>query len=305
MNKPPGQHQAPTVGQTRRATNAVSTLPIGPFSHRHTKGYDKEQLKLDHKEGPGSSPVLYKDLLILTCDGADVQYMVALDTANGETKWKTKRSVSFGFFPGDMRKAFSTPFVAPVDGKPQLITTAAQSAYGYDVESGKELWRFGYGGFSNASRPVVGQGMMFLNTGYMKAQLLAVKLGGSGNITESHLAWKQTSAAPNKPSPLLIDDLFTMVSDGGVASCLDTKTGEPVWTKRLGGSFSASPIFAAGRIYISDQDGKTIVFKPGREFQQLAVGKLDEGCMASPVVSGKGIFLRTKTCLYRIEEFGK
>ena len=142
---------------------------------------------------------------------------------------------------------------------------------------------------------------MYLNSGYMKPQLFGVKLGGSGNITEANLVWKQTSSAPNKPSPLLIDDLLFMISDGGVASCLDTKTGEPVWTKRLGGNFSASPIFAAGRIYTSDQDGKTFVFKPGREFQQLAVNKLDEGCMASPAVSGKAIFLRTKTCLYRIE----
>ncbi|MGI8981387.1 MAG: PQQ-binding-like beta-propeller repeat protein [Pirellulaceae bacterium] len=268
--------------------------------------WKRTDLQLDHKEGPGSSPVLFENSLILSCDGADVQYMIALDTANGETKWKTKRSVNFGFFPGDFRKAYSTPLVAQVDGKPQLITTAAQSAYGYDVESGKELWRFGYGGFSNASRPVVGQGMMFLNSGYMKPQLFGVKLGGGGgNITESNFVWKQTSSAPNKPSPLLIDDLFYMISDGGVASCLDTKTGEPVWTKRLSGNFSASPIYAAGRIYVSDQDGKTFVFKPGRQYQQLAVNQLDEGCMASPAVSGKAIFLRTKTCLYRIEESAK
>jgi len=147
--------------------------------------------------------------------------------------------------------------------------------------------------------------MMFLNTGYMKPQLMAVKLGGSGNIAESQVAWKQSAAVPNMPSPLLVDDLFYMVSDGGVASCLDAKTGEPVWTKRLGGSFSASPIHGAGRIYVSDQDGKTIAFKPGREYEQLAANKLDDGCMASPAVSGKAIYLRTKTCLYRIEESGK
>jgi outer membrane protein assembly factor BamB len=263
--------------------------------------WKRSDLTLDHKEGPGSSPVLYKDLLILTCDGTDVQYMTALESASGETKWTTKRSVSFGFFPGDMRKAFSTPLIAQIDGKPQLITSGAQSAYGYEPESGKELWRLGYGGFSNASRPVVGQGMMFLNTGYMRAQLLAVKLGGNGVIPDSEVAWKQTSAVPNKPSPILVDDLLYMVSDGGVATCLDTKTGEAVWTKRLGGNFSASPIAAAGRIYISDQDGKTFVFKPGREYEQLAANKLDDGCMASPAVSGKAIYLRTKTCLYRIE----
>ena len=177
--------------------------------------------------------------------------------------------------------------IAQVDGKPQIITTGANAAYGYDPESGRELWRLGYDGFSHASRPVVGKGMMFLNTGYMKPQVLGARLGGHGI---------------NKPSPLFIDDLFYMISDGGVASCLDAKTGEPVWTKRLGGAFSASPVYAAGRIYISDQDGKTFVFKTGREYQQLAINKLDEGCMASPAVSGKAIFLRTKTCLYRLEQ---
>ena len=262
----------------------------------------RTDLKLDHKEGPGSSPVLFGNLLILTCDGTDVQYLIALDKATGETKWQTRRSVSFGFWPGDFRKAYSTPFIAQVEGQPQLISTGAQSAYGYDPESGKELWRFAYSGFSNASRPVVGQGMMFLNTGYMKPQLVAVKLGGSGNITDSHLAWKQASAVPNKPSVLLVDDLLTMVSDGGVATCLDAKSGETVWTKRLGGSFSASPLFAAGRIYFCDQDGKTTILKPGREFAQLAVNTLDEGCMASPAVSGQALYLRTKSCLYRIQE---
>lgn len=263
--------------------------------------WKRADLTVSHSVGPGSSPVLSGKLLILTFDGTDSQYTTALHTASGKTKWLAPRSVDLGSVLPESRKAFSTPVIAQVDGKPQVITTAANAAYGYDAESGRELWRLGYDGFSHASRPVVGKGMMFLNTGYMKPQVLGARLGGRGNITDTHVAWQQASGAPNKPSPLVIDNLFYMVADGGVASCLDTKTGEPVWTKRLGGSFSASPVYAAGRIYISDQDGKTFVFKPGREYQQLAVNKLDEGCMASPAVSGRAIFLRTKTCLYRIE----
>jgi outer membrane protein assembly factor BamB len=267
--------------------------------------WKRADLNVSHSVGPGSSPVLSGKLLILTFDGTDSQYITALDTADGETRWRTSRSVDLSSVQPESRKSFSTPVIAQVDGKQQIITTGAQSAYGYDAESGKELWRLGYEGFSHASRPVVGNGMMFLNTGYMKAQVLGVKLGGRGNVTDTHVAWQQASGAPNKPSPLLIGDLFYMISDGGVASCLDSKTGEIVWTKRFGGSFSSSPIHAAGRIYSSDQDGKTFVFQPGREFQQLAVNKLDEGCMASPAVSGKAIYLRTKTCLYRIEEGAK
>ena len=262
----------------------------------------RADLSVSHSVGPGSSPVLSGKLLILTFDGTDSQYTVALNTDHGETKWRTPRSIDLTSVQPESRKAFSTPIIAQVDGKPQIITTGANAAYGYDPESGRELWRLGYDGFSHASRPVVGKGMMFLNTGYMKPQVLGARLGGSGIITDTHVVWQQASGAPNKPSPLLIDDCLYLIADGGVANCLDIKTGQPIWTKRLGGSFSASPIYAAGKIYISDQDGKTFVFKAGREYQQLAVNKLDEGCMASPAVSGKAIFLRTKTCLYRLEE---
>ncbi len=267
--------------------------------------WKRADLNVSHSVGPGSSPVLSEKLLILTFDGTDSQYITALDTASGETKWLTPRSVDLGSVQPESRKAFSTPVIAQVDGQPQIITTAANSAYGYDSKSGRELWRLGYDGFSHASRPVVGKGMMFLNTGYMKPQVLGARLGGHGNITNTHVVWQQASGAPNKPSPLIIDDLFYMIADGGVASCLDVKTGEIVWTKRLGGSFSASSVYAAGRIYSSDQDGKTCVFKTGREYRQLAINKLDEGCMASPAVSGKAIYLRTKTCLYRLEESAK
>lgn len=278
----------------KHGTAAINT-ETGSIVWRRT------DLNVSHSVGPGSSPVLSGKLLILTFDGTDSQYITALNTDDGETKWKTPRSVNLVSVQPESRKAFSTPVVAQVNGKPQIITTGANAAYGYDAESGRELWRLGYDGFSHASRPVVGKGMMFLNTGYMKPRLLGARLGGSGIITDTHVVWQQASGIPSKPSPLLIDDLFYMISDGGVASCLDIKTGEAVWTKRLGGSFSASPVYAAGRIYISDQDGKTFIFQPGREYQQLAINKLDDGCMASPAVSGKAVFLRTKTSLYRIE----
>lgn len=264
--------------------------------------WKRTDLTLDHKEGPGSSPVLWNDLVILTCDGTDVQYVIALDKATGKTRWKTARSVDFGDIIPDFRKAYSTPLVVDVGGQATLISTAAHSAYGYDPSTGSELWRLPYTGFSNVCRPVVGQGLMFLNTGYMKPQLLAVKLGVRGLVHESQVVWKQTSSVPNKPSVLLVGDLLYLVTDQGVVTCLEAAGGKPRWTRRLGGNFSASPIFAAGRIYFCDSDGKTTVLAAGRQYEELAVNQLDAGCMASPAVAGSSLFLRTKTSLYRIEE---
>jgi outer membrane protein assembly factor BamB len=264
--------------------------------------WQRDDLKLDHKEGPGSSPVLDGNRLILTCDGMDVQYVIALDTKTGETVWQTPRSVDLTPFDIDLRKAYATPLLATVEGQPQLISVGAQAAYGYDPATGRELWRFRFTGFSNVVRPVVDEQFMYLNTGYMKPQTIAVRLGGSGDITDTHLVWKNTQGNPNKPSPLLIDGLLYLISDkGGVASCLDAKTGEVVWTKRIGGNFSASPIYADGRIYFCDQDGKTIVVKPGREYDEIAVNELGDGFMASPIAVGQALYLRGKSHLYRVE----
>jgi outer membrane protein assembly factor BamB len=261
---------------------------------------------LEHKEGPGSSPVLDGPRLILTCDGMDVQYMIALDTKTGENVWKTNRSADLSGFDPDQRKGYSTPLVTEYQGQPLLISTAAQAAYAYDPHDGRELWRFQYKGFSNVVRPLVFGDLVILNTGFAKANVFGVRLGGRGDITESHFVWKQTQACPNKPCPVLIDGLLYSVSDkGGVASCLDAKTGEKLWTERLGGNYSASLLYASGRIYAFDQDGKTIVFRPGQKYEELATNQLDEGFMASPAVAGDALYLRTKTHLYRIEAGAK
>ena len=261
--------------------------------------WSRRDLKLDHKEGPGSSPVLWEDLVIFHCDGQDVQYVIALDKKSGDTAWKANRSVDLSAQRPDFRKAYATPLVAKVEGKPQLISPGAHAAVAYDPQTGRELWTVEYNGFSNIARPLVGHGLVFLNTGYMKPQMLAVRIGGAGNITDSHVAWKHESGVSNKPSPLLVDDLLYFVSDkGGVVTCLEAKAGTLVWNKRLGGNFSASPIYASGRIYFCDQDGKTFVFKPGREYRELAVNELEDGLMASPAGARDSLYLRTKTHLY-------
>lgn len=264
--------------------------------------WTRRDLKLDHKEGPGSSPILVRDLLIVHCDGQDVQYIVALDKRSGKTAWKTDRSFDLSGFQPDFRKAYSTPLVIEVAGEPQLISTAAQCAFAYDPSSGRELWRLPYKGFSNVSRPVASHGLLFINTGFPKSELWAVRPGTNGQLNDDQIVWKFNRNVPNKPSVVLADGLVLMVSDSGIVTCLEAESGKEVWTHRLGGNHSASPVHAAGRVYLFDHDGKATVLEPGREYRELAVNQLDGGLMASPAISGQALFLRTKSHLYRIEK---
>lgn len=270
----------------------------------------RDDLPCRHYRGPGSSPVLFKDLLILTMDGVDVQYLVALDKRTGKTVWKTDRTAEWNdlgldgkpMAEGDLRKAYSTPLIVPVNGTNQMITVGAKAAYGYDPDDGREIWKFPHRDFSAAARPLFASGIAYLCAGGGKDGLLAIRADGQGNVGDTHLVWRNTRGTPRMPSPLLVDGLIFMVSDGGIGSCLDAATGNQLWQERLGGQYAASPIYADGRIYFFNQTGTSVVIKPSRELEVLATNKLDDGFMASPAVTGKALILRTKTHLYRIEE---
>jgi outer membrane protein assembly factor BamB len=276
--------------------------------------WERKDFICNHFRGAGSSPFLYKNLLILHFDGSDRQYVVALDKHSGKTVWKTDRSVDFQDLDpatgkpsteGDFRKAFSTPVLADVQGKSVLVSLGSMALYGYEPETGKELWRVeAVGSHSGSSRPVVGHGLVFSPTGYV-AGVWAVRPDGRGAVTESHVAWRYGRAVARRPSMLLVGDWLFMVDSDGVAACVEAKTGKELWKARLGGNYSASPIYAAGRIYLFDESGKATVIEAAPEYKPLAVNRLDDGFMASPAVSGKALYLRTKTALYRIEEAGK
>lgn len=275
--------------------------------------WTRRDLKCRHYRGPSSSPILFGDLLILTFDGADLQYLVGLNKKTGKTVWKTDRTANWNdldqngkvIAEGDLRKAHSTPLITTINGQPEMVSAGAKAAYGYDPRTGKEKWKVDYRGFSASFRPVIGFGMAFIPTGYSGSEIWAVKLGGSGNVTQSQVAWKYGRNVPSKPSPLLVGDLLYLVNDGGIVTCLDAKTGEEVWKERVGGHFSASPVAADGRIYCFSEEGKTTVLKPGRKFEVIAESALKDGFMSSPAVAGKAFFLRTKTHLYRIEAGGR
>ncbi|HEX4143785.1 MAG TPA: PQQ-binding-like beta-propeller repeat protein [Pirellulales bacterium] len=265
--------------------------------------WTRDDLPCDHFRGPGSSPILWNNLLILTFDGADFQYLVGLDKKTGETVWRTDRHIHYDSDDGDYHKGFSTPTVIKLAGREQLISPSAGATIAYDPATGHELWRVQSGGMNAAARPLFGHGMAFATTAYQGYQLFAVRPDGSGDISDSHVAWKFAKSVPSRSSPVLIGDHLFMVADKGVASCIDAKTGEALWQKRLPGEYTASPIYASGRIYFFNEDGRSPVIAPEpKELHELALNKLDDGCMASPAVSGNALFLRTKTHLYRIEQ---
>jgi hypothetical protein len=262
----------------------------------------RRDIHCDHFRGPGSSPILWNDLLIFHMDGIDVQYVIALDKQTGRTVWKTDRSIDFTGIIPDLRKAYSTPIVIEAAGRRQLISTGAQGSYAYDPTTGEELWRVQHKGFSNVSRPMFAHGLVYVNSAFSRASLIAVRPDGRADVTDSHVAWRFDKGMPVKPSPVMVGDLIFAVDDKGIATCLDANTGGPVWQHRIGGQYSASPIYADGRIYFFSHDDEATVIEPAREYTQLAANQLDAGCMASPAVVGKALILRTKTHLYRIEK---
>lgn len=273
--------------------------------------WERRDFECNHYRGAGSSPVIFENLLLMHFDGSDHQFVVALDKQTGKTVWRTNRSIDFQDLgpdgkpeaEGDFRKGFATPQIVMVNGAPVFVSIGSKATYGYDPRTGKELWRVEERtNHSGSTRPVAGHGLVFYPTGWATGHLLAVRPDGRGDVTATHVVWRVTQGVPKKPSLLLLGDLIFMINDVGIVSCLDAKTGTPVWKGRLDGSYSASPLAGAGRIYFFSEEGKATVIEAGRQFKVLAENHLDDGFMASPAVDGRALILRTRTHLYRIEE---
>jgi outer membrane protein assembly factor BamB len=262
--------------------------------------WTRTDIHCDHGVGPGSSPILYKNLLILSMDGMDVQYVEALDKQTGQTVWKTPRNVDFGSLAPDSHKAFTTPVVTKVDGSDQLISAGPHVLMALDPLTGREIWRVRYEGFSSSVRPVIAYDLAFINTGFGQPYLMAIRLGGHGDMTDRSIVWSNKKNMTARSSPLFVDGLIYMVNTGGQGKCIDPADGKEIWVQRVGLETSASPVYAGGNIYATDQAGLTTVFKPGRTFEKVAENNLPDGCMASLAVVDGAIFLRTKKALYKI-----
>jgi outer membrane protein assembly factor BamB len=257
------------------------------------------RLPYESQHGGGGSPTLHGELLIINSDGnGDEAFVVALDVRTGRERWRRPRRTPFD-------QAYSTPLVIRVGSRDQVISVGAYRAISYDPSNGQEIWRVSYEpGFSNVPRPVFGNGLVYIATGFQEPTLIAVRPNGEGDVTRTHIAWTLRRGAPLTPSPLLVGDELYVPSDNGILTCVDARTGAVHYQQRLGGNIAASPISADGHIYLLNEDGATTVISPGTTFQRLAVNRLDGGALASIAVSGGSLFIRTDRDLYRIGASG-
>jgi outer membrane protein assembly factor BamB len=246
--------------------------------------------------GNGGSPILVDDLLVFSCDGQDKRFVAALERKTGKLTWQTERKVEAprGF-------SFGTPLVIAVKGQKQIVSPGSNIVAAYDPKTGKEIWRVRYDGYSVIPRPVYGHGLVFVCTGYNTPSLLAIRPDGEGDVTETHVAWTMRRGVPHTPSLLLQGDELYMVSDRGTASCVEAKTGKVHWQEALRGNYSASPLYADGKVYFQSEEGVGVVVKAGTKFEVLARNAMQERTLASYAAADGALFLRTETELYRIE----
>lgn len=284
------------------------------------KIWQRRDLRIYQPVRQGSSPIVDDTTLYVAYDGIDKQFFVALDKKTGDTRWITDRNVetdweatlrSRGFTPkkdgggkpGDNKKSFATARLIEVNGQRQLIAPAAEATIAYTPETGDEIWRVVLpGGFNVAARPLYAHGFVYVFTSGLAGHLLAIRTDGTGDVTDSHVAWQTTKGTPHIPSPIIIDDLMFLVTNRGIARCLDAKTGEEIWRKRVTGEHWASPVYANGKLYFSSKQGEVTVMLAGRDVERIARNQLDGEFIASPAVVGESLILRSTTHLYCIAE---
>lgn len=263
--------------------------------------WERRDFLCDHFRGPASSPIVHGDLVFLTFDGIDAQYVVALKKSSGELAWRNLRNIDYGTDVGDRKKAYCTPSIVSFGGREMLVSPSASETIAYDPVSGDEIWRVRHGGMNAAARPLFENGLLYLSAGDGENSLIAVRPGGEGRIPDSQIAWRFGKSVPRRASQLVLGEYFLMADDKGVATCLDAATGKLTWQKRLRGEFWSSPIASGKTAYFSNKAGQTYVVRAGDEYQQLAVNQLDAGINASPAVIDRSIIIRTFTHLYRID----
>jgi outer membrane protein assembly factor BamB len=253
----------------------------------------------ESEHGYGSSPVLFGPLVIVSGDGLKDCFVAALEARTGKVAWRTPRKAA------SQHGSYATPAVALLAGKPQLILTGEGEVSAYDPRTGKRLWSCEGPSEVTACTAACSDRLVFATGGYPERALLAIRAGGAGDVTQTHVAWRTTRGVTYVPSPLYHGGRLYVVADGGVATCFEAATGKQVWQERLAGAFSSSPVLAGGRLYATNESGKTFVLKAGPKFELLATNDLGEGVLSTPAICGGQIFLRTERHLYCIGAKGK
>ena len=278
-----------------------------------TKNFDeiwkREDLNCDHMQGPASSPILYKDKLIVHLEGTEDPYVVALNKNTGETIWKSVRPKEI-YDPLEpvFRKSFQTPIVINVNGKELLISNGSYMCFAHDVNTGEVVWTVTYGYDSTVSQPLFWNGLVFVNSGWIFednkpsfTRQFAIDPGGTGDVTKTRVKWMYEDEVPQIPTPIIVDGKMYMVHDRGMVTCLDAMTGKPIWKEKLKGNFNSSPIYAAGNIYFFNVKGECTIINPGETFLKVAENNIGETVKAVPVFVGNKMILRTNRNLYLIQ----
>jgi hypothetical protein len=244
-----------------------------------------------------SSPILYKDMLIINGDQDAEAWIVALDKTNGGERWRADRP--------NRTRSYCVPIIVKAAGKTQLVLSGSKCVASYDPDTGEQIWIIDGPTEQFVSSLVYGDGVLFLTAGFPTYHLMGIRPDGHGDVTHSHVLWHDTHAADYVPSPIAHGSYFFWVNDNGIAGCVDAKTGKREWTQRLGKHHSASPVSAGGYLYFPDDDGNTYVLKAGPKFELVSKNPLGDECYASPAVAHGEIFIRTLHNLYCIGKTDK
>ena len=258
------------------------------------KIWEQRSLTYPPVHGGGASPILVDGRLIFPCDGADGPFLAALHASDGTVAWRTPRG-------GNATRKFSfcTPLAIPWEGQTHIISPFSDAIAAYLPADGQELWRLTYTGYSVIAQPTFGHGLLFFTTSYDSPVTYAVRPGGRGDVTASHLAWTQDKRSPNTPTPILYGDELYQVADNGIASCLNAKTGEIHWQERTARTTSASPLLVGDTLYLLDEYGTATLLKASPTFAKIGENKLDgERTLATPTPAPGALLIRTETGLY-------
>lgn len=278
-------------------------------THNFNVVWKREDLKCDHMQGPASSPIIYKDKLIVHLEGTEDPYVVALDKRTGKTIWKSVRPKEiYDKLKPVYRKSYQTPIVINVNGRDLLISNASYMCFAHDVNTGEVVWTIKYGYDSTVSQPLYYNGLVFVNSGWIFldnkpyfTREYAVDPTGKGDVTDTHVKWMYEDEVPQIPTPVIVDGKMYMVHDRGMVTCLDPMTGKPIWKEKLKGNFNSSPIYAGGNIYFINIKGFCTIIKPGDTFQKVAENEIDETVKAVPAFVQDKMILRTDKNLYLIK----